>query len=124
MLLMERFAHSRLTALALALALLALALSGPPCAEPASCPMDQTPAAASCDGLSADCCQAAAERTAGAPALPSLGPAAAPACGAPRTAAAAAPALARTAPAELDEPPPLAALQGIGLHALLSVFLI
>ncbi len=114
--------HARLRLLALALAAVTLApvASGPPCSDPASCPMDQTQAAGTCDGLSSDCCQAAAERTSSAPALPALVQVA---CASPLDAAApahGAAALARFA----DHPPPLAAGQDIGLHTLLSVFLI
>jgi hypothetical protein len=83
--------------------------------------MDQTQAAGACDGLSSDCCQAAAERASGAPSLPALAPAAAYA-GLPCVSD---PPRGREAfTRAADHPPPLAVVQGIGLHTLLSVFLI
>ncbi len=117
-------APHRSVALALSVAMLALALSGPPCLEPASCPMDQTPAAGTCDGLSSDCCQQAAERPAAAAAPISLAPAPAPASGGVSLALAPPLLLAAPLAGEVTEPPPRAALQGTGRHALLSVFLI
>jgi hypothetical protein len=113
--------RSHTVALALAAWTLVVGLSGPPCREPASCPMDDTAAAPACDGLSSDCCQPAGEKAPQAP-----GPIApAPVAVAPR---AAADLLAlRDAPplvALVEHPPPLAVLRGTGLHTLLAVFLI
>ncbi len=102
---------------------LVVGLSGPPCREPASCPMDETAAAPTCDGLSSDCCQPAGEK---APQLPGpVAPAAAPLAIAP-SAATELVAL-RDAPrllAAVEHPPPLAVVRGTGLHTLLAVFLI
>jgi hypothetical protein len=108
-------------ALALAAWTLVVGLSGPPCREPASCPMDDTAAAPACDGLSSDCCQPAGEKAPQAP-----GPTApAPVAAAPRAAAellvfGQAPELF----ALVEHPPPLAVVRSTGLHTLLAVFLI
>ena len=118
---MDSRRRSYTVALALAAWTLVVGLSGPPCREPASCPMDETAAAPTCDGLSSDCCQPAGEKAPQAP-----GPIApAPVAVAPR---AAADLLAfRDAPrlfALVEHPPPLAVLRGTGLHTLFAVFLI
>jgi hypothetical protein len=110
-----------LLALALAAWTLVVGLSGPPCREPASCPMDETAAAPTCDGLSSDCCQPAGEKAPQAPGASAPAPAAA----APRAADELL--VVREAPrlfALAEHPPPLAVLRGTGLHTLLAVFLI
>ena len=113
--------RSAAVALALAAWTLVVGLSGPPCREPASCPMDETAAAPTCDGLSSDCCQPAGEKAPQAP-----GPIAPmPVAVAPRAVAelvvfSEAPALF----AVVEHPPPLAVVRGTGLHTLLAVFLI
>ena len=117
---MRALPHLRSVALTLAVWTVLVGMSGPPCLDPASCPMDETAAAPTCDGLSSDCCQAAGERGPQAPATPALAPLAA-AGGA--VVAAAAPVLSSLHPPSAD-PPPLAAVQGIGLHTLFAVFLI
>ncbi|HEX9669576.1 MAG TPA: hypothetical protein VGC93_08840 [Thermoanaerobaculia bacterium] len=110
----------RTVALALAAWTVLVGMSGPPCLDPATCPMDETAAAPTCDGMSSDCCQAAGERGPQAPAAP----ASAAVVVASGPAAAAMP----TSPPPLHlpagDPPPLAAVQGIGLYTLLAVFLI
>jgi len=82
--------------------------------------MDETAAAPTCDGMSSDCCQAAGERGPQAPATPALAPLAA--AGRAVVAAAAVPLPSLHPPAA--DPPPRAAVQGIGLYTLLAVFLI
>lgn len=108
-------------AFALAAWTLVVGLSGPPCREPASCPMDETAAAPTCDGLSSDCCQPAGEKAPQAPGPIALAPVAV----APRAVAELL--VFREAPelfALVEHPPPLAVVRGTGLHTLLAVFLI
>ena len=118
---MDSRRRSHTVALALAAWTLVVGLSGPPCREPASCPMDETAAAPTCDGLSSDCCQPAGEKAPQAP-----GPIApAPVAVVPRAVAELL--VFREAPRLFtlaEHPPPLAVLRGTGLHALLAVFLI
>ncbi|HVF61507.1 MAG TPA: hypothetical protein VNJ70_16985 [Thermoanaerobaculia bacterium] len=105
-------------AFALAAWTLVVGLSGPPCREPASCPMDDTAAASTCDGMSSDCCQPAGEKAPQAPGPIALAPVAV----APRAVAELL--VFGEASALAEHPPPLAVVRGTGLHTLLAVFLI
>jgi hypothetical protein len=118
---MDSRRRSHTVALALAAWTLVVGLSGPPCREPASCPMDDTAAASTCDGMSSDCCQPAGEKAPQAPGPIALAPVAV----APRAVAELL--VFREAPelfALVEHPPPLAVVRGTGLHTLLAVFLI
>lgn len=117
---MRPTARLRTLALALTAWTLVVGVSGPPCLDPATCPMDETAAAPTCDGMSSDCCQAAGERGPQAPATPALAPLAAAGGAVVAAVAPSLPPLHRPA----ADPPPRAAVQGIGLHTLFAVFLI
>ena len=100
---------------------LLLLLITPLCAAQV-CPMDETARRMGCRPLASDCCQTHGERT--APSLLQMVPPAplsSPPGSTAATVASAQPLLAEPSWEELE---PAAILQGIGLHTLLSVFLI
>ncbi len=117
---MRSASRFRTVALALTAWTLVAAVSGPPCREPASCPMDETAAAPTCDGMSSDCCQTAGERALQGPVAAPPAPVAEPAGAAAAEVAPPAPALQPNSP---EHPPPRAA-PGLGLYTLFAVFLI
>lgn len=70
---------ARLLSSALVVLSLGLGLQGPPCLDPSACPIDQTAAAGTCDGMAADCCEEAGERAPQTPAATPPAPCDAPA---------------------------------------------